>query len=104
VRVLGGLSRQPPLGTMEDYPYRSDPLSLAAGEALFLFSDGVTEAEDPAGEPFGDERLAACLEIAGKGSAMEVVSAVQESLRDFCGATAPSDDVTVLAVRVLTIE
>ena len=103
VRVLGGLSRQPPLGTMEDYPYRSDPLSLAAGEALFLFSDGVTEAEDGGADGeegfFGRERLAGVLHPARAAPPAEIVAAVLDAVAAFAAGTAQTDDITVLAVR-----
>jgi serine phosphatase RsbU (regulator of sigma subunit) len=94
----------PVMGIFDRGSYDTAEVALAAGDLIVLFSDGVTEAENPAGNEFGDERLAACLEAAAKGSAIEVVSAVQESLREFCGANPPSDDVTVLAVRVLAVE
>ena len=103
VRVLGGLSRQPPLGTMEDYPYRSDPLSLAAGEALFLFSDGVTEAEDGGADGeegfFGRDRLAGVLHPARAAPPAEIVAAVLDAVAAFAAGTAQTDDITVLAVR-----
>nr|WP_280855198.1 PP2C family protein-serine/threonine phosphatase [Pararoseomonas indoligenes] len=98
-RVLTGLSRQPPLGTMEDYPYRSDPLALAPGEALFLFSDGVTEAEDDAEGFFGRDRLADRLEATADAPPRAVVEAVLDAVTAFAGGAPQADDITVLAVR-----
>jgi sigma-B regulation protein RsbU (phosphoserine phosphatase) len=98
-RALADLSRQPPLGAMEGYPYRSDPLALGAGEALFLFSDGVTEAEDGADGFFGRDRLAEALRPSGGAPPRAVVEAVLEAVAGFAGGAPQADDITVLAVR-----
>lgn len=98
-RVLAGLSRQPPLGTVEEFPYRSDPLALAPGEALFLFSDGVTEAEDGAEGFFGRDRLAEVLQPVAAAAPGEVVKAVLDAVAGFAAGVAQADDITVLAVR-----
>ncbi|MBP0446092.1 SpoIIE family protein phosphatase [Roseomonas sp. SSH11] len=98
-RALANLSRQPPLGTMEGFPYRSDALALGPGEALFLFSDGVTEAEDGAEGFFGRERLAEILGRAGGAPAPMVVEAVLEAVHGFAAGAPQADDITVLVVR-----
>ena len=87
------------LGVRRDAAHPSGRLSLAAGEAIFLFTDGVTEAMNPAGELFSEERLEAVLRgVSGRTSA-EIVAAVTAGLRDFVGAAQPSDDVTMLVLR-----
>ncbi|MFH5925941.1 PP2C family protein-serine/threonine phosphatase [Roseomonas xinghualingensis] len=98
-RVMTGLSRQPPLGAMEGFPYRSDPLSLGRGEALFLFSDGVTEAEDGADGFFGRERLSDILRPMGTAPPPEVVRAVLDAVADYAAGVPQADDITVLTVR-----
>jgi sigma-B regulation protein RsbU (phosphoserine phosphatase) len=97
-RLLGPVKRQPPLGAVEGIPFRSDPFSLAPGEGLFLFSDGVTEAEDGRGGFFGRDRLVAAL--ADLGTAPEaVVEGVLRGVADFSGGAAQADDITLLALR-----
>jgi sigma-B regulation protein RsbU (phosphoserine phosphatase) len=98
-RVMTGLSRQPPLGAMEDYPYRSDPLSLEPGEALFLFSDGVTEAEDGVEDFFGRDRLAITLGHAAMAPAEGVVRSVLDAVAAFAAGVPQADDITALVVR-----
>ncbi|WP_426956752.1 PP2C family protein-serine/threonine phosphatase [Muricoccus radiodurans] len=98
-RVMTGLTRQPPLGAMEEYPYRSDPLSLEQGEALFLFSDGVTEAEDGADGFFGRDRLTAALERANQAPAAGIVRTVLEAVASFAAGVPQADDITALVVR-----
>jgi sigma-B regulation protein RsbU (phosphoserine phosphatase) len=92
------------MGIFDRGSYETAEIQLATGDLIVLFSDGVTEAESPGGDEFGDDRLAACLALARDRSPVDVVVAVQEHLREFCGATPPSDDVTLLAVRVGSID
>jgi sigma-B regulation protein RsbU (phosphoserine phosphatase) len=73
---------------------------VAAGDMLVLFSDGVTEAENPRGEELGDDRLSASLLRAAGYSATEVVDAVQRDLAAFCDSAAARDDVTLMVVKV----
>ncbi len=97
VTIMGGFKIQPPLGIIEDLPYASAPFALAAGEAMLLLSDGVTEAHDMEGALFGKERVLAAL-----GSAAEPATAIAALLREVAGfvrEAPPADDVTVLAVR-----
>lgn len=47
----------PALGVMEDMPYASASVTLAPGERLMVVTDGLTEAHDPAGELYGEERV-----------------------------------------------
>jgi sigma-B regulation protein RsbU (phosphoserine phosphatase) len=97
-RLLGPCTRQPALGAIEGIPYRSDPFALAPGETLFLYSDGVSEAEDNVGGFFGRDRLLEVL--AGAGTAPEAV--VEEVLRAvvrFADGAPQADDITALALR-----
>ncbi|MGG5822192.1 PP2C family protein-serine/threonine phosphatase [Falsiroseomonas sp. HW251] len=97
-RLLGPFGRQPPLGTIEGIPFRSDPFVLAPGEALFVFSDGVTEAENGQGGFFGKDRLLAAL--GGAGTAPEqVVGEVLRAVASFADGAAQADDITALALR-----
>ena len=58
-------STRPVLGLILDAAFRSERLPLASGDRLLLYTDGVTEAANAAGEEFGAERLAAGLNGAG---------------------------------------
>jgi len=72
---------------------------VAADDLLVVFSDGVTEAQNPEGEEFGDERMAACLAAVRGRPAKEVLDAVHRELYAFRRNSPPHDDVTVMAVR-----
>ena len=90
----------PPLCVIEDYPYRHQRHTLRAGETLFLFTDGVTEAMDAAGELYGRQRLFDALRSApDTGEAEPLVDAVRDDVRRFVGEVERSDDLTILALR-----
>ena len=71
---------------MQGIAFDSDPFALAAGEALFLDSDGVTEAEDGKGGFFGRDRLLAALSGAG-AAPDQVIPAVLLAVAGFAGGT-----------------
>ena len=87
-----------PFGIDPDMPYRIDEIALCPGDLLFLFSDGITEAFDPAGEEFGTARLEAALEAARGTSAAETVGSVLAATGEFAAGAEQSDDITCLAL------
>jgi sigma-B regulation protein RsbU (phosphoserine phosphatase) len=91
----------PAIGLLPNADYRLGETSMAAGELLFAFTDGVTEARNPASEEFGQERLEALL-AAGGGTAEEALAAVEAALREHTAAAEAFDDVTMMALRRLT--
>jgi serine phosphatase RsbU (regulator of sigma subunit) len=88
------------MGLFDRVQYETGIDHVAAGDMVVLFSDGVTEAENPAGEELGDERLAACLSKAAGKSATEVVEAIQRDLAAFCDTAAARDDVTLMVLKI----
>ena len=88
-----------PIGLAED-AYEERSVRLAAGDRLYLYSDGVPEAMDPAGEQFGDARL---LEAIGQGRSVplqESVAALVGEVERWRGAASAQDDISILAVEV----
>jgi serine phosphatase RsbU (regulator of sigma subunit) len=87
------------LGMFDFASYDQETLKLEPGDTLVVFSDGISEAQNPAGEEYGDERLIACLE-ANRGAAPAAVrEALLASARTFAAGAMQSDDMTVLIVR-----
>jgi sigma-B regulation protein RsbU (phosphoserine phosphatase) len=74
-------------------------LELAPGDALVLYSDGVTEAHDTAERMFEEEGLLASLAQAAGRSADAIASTVLEAVHRHAGEAPQYDDITVLAVR-----
>lgn len=97
-RLIGPFRRQTALGVMEGIPYRSEAFHLAAGETLFCYSDGVSEAEDNHGGFFGQTRLMSSLATAGT-TPETVVNHILRAVTDFADGAAQADDITALALR-----
>jgi len=76
--------------------YKEVSIQLEPGEMLVLFTDGVPEAEDAAGEFFGDERVRELLAEIADESAEGLCSAISRRINEY-EAGDPHDDVTVLA-------
>ena len=89
-----------PLGVRPDSSYATAEVPLGPGDRLYLYSDGVTEAMGPAGEPFGDARL---LETIGRGRSQPLragVAALLGEIAQWHGSERPQDDISILAVEV----
>src|SRR5579859_6735549 len=83
-----------PFGVDPDWPYRIAETVLQPGDALFLFSDGITEAFDVDGNEFGAARLEVALEAGRGGSAADLVAGVLGATAAFAGGADQSDDIT----------
>ena len=92
------------LAGMEGIPYREQTLKLKKGDRLFLYTDGVTEAENEAHELFGEERLAACLETASDKTPDEILSDVKAAIDAHVDGADQFDDITMLCIRYLGSE
>jgi serine phosphatase RsbU (regulator of sigma subunit) len=105
VRVSGGIERLEstgrPLGLLPGGGFAEHGLTLGDGDGLFLFTDGLVESENEAGEPFGMERIESIL-IEHRGSGLPgLLAAVDEAVRVHRGAVDAADDATMLALRFL---
>jgi sigma-B regulation protein RsbU (phosphoserine phosphatase) len=95
--VIKGL----PLAAKPGTSYASGTAELAPGDSFLAFTDGITEAMNGDGLAFGEGRLETLLaEFSGKSPA-EIVSAVTDGVERFAGAAPQSDDIAVLAVRLV---
>lgn len=95
--LLGG----PPLCVDPAFPYSVESCRLSPGETLLVFSDGLTEAQGPDGQLLPRaEMLAAVGRAAAAPSAAAMVDEVAAAVRAFEAGSEPSDDLTILAVRV----
>jgi PAS domain S-box-containing protein len=79
-----------------DWPSRR--VVLQAGDALVLYTDGVTDAVGPGGERFGHDRLLALLGE-GAGGAQALVERIKAALEAFAGGRARRDDIACLVLR-----
>jgi phosphoserine phosphatase RsbU/P len=88
-----------PLGLMPGAAYEETPLAVEGGDAVVLFSDGVPEAQNEAGDEFGEERLAALVQSAASEPAAVIVDRIFTALDAFAGAAPQYDDITVLVTK-----
>ena len=93
----------PPLCTVEGFAYVAGNHRMQPGELLCVVTDGVADAQDPAGEHYGSARLRNLLaQVRTRGlTARALIDAIGADVREFVGSANPSDDITVLAMRWL---
>jgi sigma-B regulation protein RsbU (phosphoserine phosphatase) len=78
----------------------AESVSLAPGDILLLYTDGITEARNRQAEQFGSERLAALVRENPGLSARELVQALRQQLHSFADGQPLSDDTTVVACKI----
>ena len=88
----------PAVGMMPDVQFNLRDVTLAAGETLLAFTDGVTEARAASGELFGTERFEALLATPAP-SVRELLDRIERTLQRHTGGAPQSDDITLLAAR-----
>ncbi len=89
------------LGVAEEAPYGDQFLQFQAGEALFLYTDGVTEAMDAQGRLYSEDRLEKVLKGLPTRNAAPLCQAVLEDLPRFVGQNEQSDAITMVALHFL---
>jgi sigma-B regulation protein RsbU (phosphoserine phosphatase) len=92
---VGGL----PLGIQSDATYETASLELKQGDALILFTDGVVEAFNQAGEEFGNDRWLTSIHNLPDWDAQQTLQYLMKRVDEFVGATRQSDDITCLVFR-----
>jgi phosphoserine phosphatase RsbU/P len=102
-RANGGTERLEssslPLGISPEAAFSSSSVDLASGDTLVLFTDGVVEAFNSAGEEFSDPRWLGVIRSLPKLSAEETLRQLMKSVEEFVGATRQSDDITCLVLQ-----
>ena len=93
------LSSNTIVGVFDGLEYGEDTLQLEQGDALFMFTDGVTEAMDAEYKEFGTERLDGILGQQTNANCQQIVEAVKAGIKDFVGDAEQSDDITMLVVK-----
>ena len=91
----GGL----PLGLMDFAEYEVGNAQLNSGDVLFIYSDGVSEANNLAEDEFGMDRLSEVIRTNVGRSASGIRDKVESALSEFTGTAAPNDDITLVIVK-----
>ena len=84
---------------METSKYRVNTLQLEKGDTLFLYTDGVTEAENVPEELYGENRLLKALTNSNVKSVREICETVSDDINEFVGEAPQFDDITMLSFR-----
>ena len=87
------------LGAVAGMPFKSGSLLLNPGDALYLYTDGVTEAENMEHSLFGESRLKDTLESVRGAESSQMIEAVSAKVKEFVDGAPQSDDITQLVIR-----
>jgi sigma-B regulation protein RsbU (phosphoserine phosphatase) len=90
------------VGSFDGIPFEEAKVSLAPGDRIVLYTDGLSEAMDAQREMYGDDRIAdfaATLPV--DQSARESIDAIMAGIATFLDGEEPQDDMTLMVLRVL---
>jgi serine phosphatase RsbU (regulator of sigma subunit) len=91
----------PVLAVIPFAKYQSQSVTVARGDLLVCFTDGVSEAMNAQGEEFGEDHIAEVCRPVISRSANVVTETIEEAVASFCGTTPLQDDFTLLVAKVL---
>jgi serine phosphatase RsbU (regulator of sigma subunit) len=86
-------------GLFEKASYEEETIQLQPGDVLTIFSDGISEALNAAGEEFGDDRILECLKQQAQGSVSQMLECLVGTVNTFAAGTVQGDDMTAVVVR-----
>jgi sigma-B regulation protein RsbU (phosphoserine phosphatase) len=89
----------PVLGILPSIEYQEYQARLAEGDALVIYSDGVTEANNPAGDEFEIEGLAAAVIPDRNKYASTIITGINKALATYTAGAPPADDITLIVAR-----
>jgi sigma-B regulation protein RsbU (phosphoserine phosphatase) len=89
-----------PLGLLEDRDYEANSETMLPGDVVVLFSDGLADQHNSAGEEYGHGRLARILRSVCENPPRDIVKAILADLDAFQGNKAQFDDQTLIVIKV----
>lgn len=89
-----------PLGLFGGFPYQGQETNLGKGTMLYLFTDGVNEAEDKEMNQFGDDRLVSLLQKNAGAEPKEIVETTFAQVQLHADGANQSDDITVMCIKI----
>lgn len=92
----------PRLGQKADSVFTSAKLELSLHDTIFLYTDGLTEADNEEGTRWGERRLLKSLAQNGQGSPHEIIGGILQDFKSYVQDRPNSDDITVVAMKVIT--
>lgn len=89
-----------PLGLLGGMPYQGEYIDDIRGRQLLIYTDGLNEAENQAGELLGNDRLLELMGTTASLTAKEVIKMLTESVARFRDGAEPNDDLTLMCLRI----
>ena len=90
----------PPLGVSPRSNYKQEELQMSPGDILYMYTDGVTEAENTEGTLYSNEKLEEFLNGIDKNLSLEeLLAQVRQSIKEHANGAKQSDDITMLAIK-----
>jgi len=93
----------PLVGPMQGIAFKESLIQLGPGDELFLYTDGVTEADNRRRELFGKDRLKGVLDQSRAVSVVDRIGDVMKAVKIFAGGAPQADDITILGIRYLGV-
>ena len=90
-----------PIGLWPDLEYEGERLDNIKGHGLFIYTDGLNEAENPKQEQFGDDRLLGVLKNTKFENARQAVETLKADVEAFRDGAEPNDDLTMLGLKIV---
>lgn len=87
------------VGVIEDFTYTDAEITLEKGSKLFLYTDGITEAENTEKELYGDDKLLEVLSANTSSNVRTTVDVIVSSIADHVKEAEASDDLTILLIQ-----
>ena len=88
-----------PIGLWSEVEFEGEEIDDMHGKTLFIYTDGINEAENSNKEQFGDDRLQALLKK-DWGDARQTSESVHKAVEEFVGEAEPSDDLTKMCIKM----
>ncbi len=89
-----------PIGLFPSLEYEGEEIASIKGRPLFIYTDGLNEAENPQHEQFGDDRLLEFLRNTHFDTAQQVIEALKAEVENHRNGAEPNDDLTMMCLKV----
>ncbi len=89
-----------PIGLWPELEYEGEEIDTIKGRALFIYTDGLNEAENPQQEQLGDERLLQILRDTHHTTAKDVIEALRSAVENHRNGAEPNDDLTMMYIKL----
>jgi serine phosphatase RsbU (regulator of sigma subunit) len=89
-----------PIGLWPELEYEGEEIDSIKGRPLFIYTDGLNEAENDRQEQYGDDRLLDILRHTDFSSARHVIERLAEDVEKHCNGAEPNDDLTMMCMKL----